>query len=378
MSLTVDAIGTEGREAERAPASRVVALDAFRGLAVLGMLLVNNAALDTATPAQMMHAAWNGGVHLADLVFPWFLLAVGVAIPYARAAQKARGAAWWRVGAKVLWRSAMLVALGWLVDSSLAHRPVFGLGVLQLIGLAYLLASLLYGLPLTGRLAAAGALLAGHWALLRFLPVPGVGAGVVLEKANAVLYLNEVYLRPLHLQGLISVAPTAALVLLGTAVGDLLRRDAISGRRKLLALVAIGLLLAALGYLWGLDLPFSKALWTSSYILLAAGLGCLTLALWYALLDLAGWRAIGYPMAVFGSNAIFAYVVPILVKVYILQSWTWSATDGSPLPLQQAYLQSLRTELGMVAGGWLYTLSYVLFWWLVLAYLHRKRIFLRV
>jgi len=190
-------------EADGATRGRLHSLDAFRGLALLGMLLVNNAALDTATPTQMTHAAWNGGLHLADLVFPWFLLAVGVAIPYARAAQKARGAAWWRLGAKVLSRSAALIALGWLVDSSLAHRPLLGLGVLQLIGLAYLFASLLYGLPLTGRLAAASALLAGHWALLHFLPVPGRGAGVVLEKANVVFYLNEVYLRPLHLQGLI-------------------------------------------------------------------------------------------------------------------------------------------------------------------------------
>jgi len=92
--------------------ARMVSLDAFRGLTVLGMLLVNNIALDTMTPTQLTHAGWKQGAHFADLVFPWFLLIVGVAIPFAAASRRERGLSPWRYDLKILSRAATLVALG--------------------------------------------------------------------------------------------------------------------------------------------------------------------------------------------------------------------------------------------------------------------------
>src|SRR5574340_20636 len=244
----------EGRnEAPRARA-RLTSLDAFRGLTILGMLIVNNIALDTATPTTLTHAPWNRGVYLADLVFPWFLLIVGVALPFSVASQRAKGVAGWRAAAKAASRTALLVLLGCLIDSSTAKRPLFGLGVLQLIGLAYLVGALLYRLPHYARIGAAAALLVGHWALLRFVPVPGVGAGVFTEQANLVKYVNDIYLRPFHLAGLLSVAPTAGLVLIGTMVGDLLRAARLTPGRKLAALQLLGVGLAVAGWLWNLDL----------------------------------------------------------------------------------------------------------------------------
>src|SRR5206468_3937629 len=90
------------------PPRRLTSLDAFRGLAILGMLLVNNAALDTATPSPLTHAPWNGGVHFADLVYPWFLLIVGVAIPFSAAASRARGIPTWKYDLKILGRAVAL------------------------------------------------------------------------------------------------------------------------------------------------------------------------------------------------------------------------------------------------------------------------------
>lgn len=360
------------------PPKRLVSLDAFRGLTILGMLLVNNIALDTATPTQLTHAAWNQGVHFADLVFPWFLLIVGVAIPYAAASFRKKGLPLWRYDLKVLGRTVTLVLLGWLIDSSLAKRPVLGLGVLQLIGLAYFVAALLGELPLLRRLILAGGLLVAHWAALRFVPIPGVGAGVFTESQNIINHLNQMYLQPIHLQGLISVVPTSALVLVGTVLGDILRRETDPPLRKVAYFLAGGLGLVGIGWLWSLDLPFNKPVWTASYILYTAGWGTLVLGLFYLLIDVNGWRTWAFPLVVFGMNAIVAYAVPILVKIHILQEWTWKMADGSSLPLDQTFMHFCFEHAGRIPGGWLYTWAYILCWWLVLFWMYRRQMFWRV
>src|SRR3569832_542495 len=96
----------QGPKDERTPKKRQQSLDALRGLTILLMLLVNNIALDTRTPAQLVHAPWNGGVHLADLVFPWFLLCMGLAVPFSEEGMLSRGTSWWPRLSRILFRSA--------------------------------------------------------------------------------------------------------------------------------------------------------------------------------------------------------------------------------------------------------------------------------
>jgi predicted acyltransferase len=366
------------RPRSRAIVGRLTSLDAFRGLTIFGMLLVNNIALDTATPKQLSHAMWNEGVHFADLVFPWFLLIMGVAIPYAAAAFKKKGLPLWRYDLKVIGRAATLVLLGCLIDSSLLRRPIFDMGVLQILGLAYLVGALLYELPLERRLILAGGFLLAHWAMIRFLPVPGVGAGVFTPEQNVIRHFDRIYLEQLHLRGIISVIPTSALVLIGTALGDVLRRDAWAPMRKVAYLLAGGVALVLAGLLWNTDLPFNKPYWTASYIVYAAGLGAMLLGMFYLLIDVNGWRAWAFPLVVFGMNAIVAYVVPILVKIDMFQQWTWKMADGSILPLDQAAMHDFFVRFGRIPGGWLYTFAYITVWWLVLLWMYRKRIFLRI
>ena len=206
------------------PPPRLMSLDAFRGLTIFGMLLVNNIALNRRTPAQLLHAPWNGGVHFADLVFPWFLLIVGVAIPYAWASHRRSGWGHGRYLLKALSRAVALVLLGCLIDSSIARTPLLDLDVLQLIGLAYFVAAVVAMLlPTVPRLLVAAAFLLAHWYVLRFVAAPGVPAGTFEPTRNVIAYVNGRYLAPWHLTGLVSVVPAAALVLIGTGFGDLLR-----------------------------------------------------------------------------------------------------------------------------------------------------------
>jgi predicted acyltransferase len=312
------------------------------------------------------------------MIFPWFLLIVGAAIPYSVAAHRARGFPRWRYGLKALTRAAVLVLLGCLINSSFARRPMFDLGILQLIGLSYLVAALLYEPSLLWRLLLAGGLLVAHWGIIRFLPIPGVGAGVFTESENAINYINRAYLHRFALSGLISVAPTTALVLIGTVVGDELRRESDSQAKRVCWLIAAGLGLLAAGLLWNLDLPFNKPLWTASYILYTAGWGCLVLGVFYLLIDVKGWRAWSFPLILLGMNAIVLFVAPILVKVHILREWNWRMPDGAILPLEQASMNFFFAHAGRIAGAWLYTFCYILLWWLAAFWMYRRKIFLRV
>ena len=357
---------------------RLMSLDAFRGLVILGMLLVNNIALDTFTPRHLAHAPWNQGVTFADMVFPWFLLIVGVAIPYSAASAKRRGLSLFKYDLKALGRAVNLLLLGCLLDSSIARSPGFSLGILQLIGISYFVAAILFELHVGWRLVLAAGLLLAYWGAIRFLAIPGVGSGLFTEEQNFIKHINQVYLEPFHLKGLLSLIPTSALVLLGTVVGEVLRNGALIPWKKAAALLAGGGLLSGIAWLWSLDLPFNKTVFTPSYILLAAGLGTIVIALFYLLIDVTGWRLWAFPLVVPGTNAILAYVLPILVKVYILQLWTWKKPDGSLVSLQQAFMDFCFQRWGRVEGGWLYTLFYIGVWWLVFLVFYRKKIFLRV
>jgi predicted acyltransferase len=342
------------------------------------MLLVNNIALDTATPSQLTHAPWNGGIRLADLVLPWFLFCVGVAIPFSAAGAKRRGVKPWQFDLRIVKRTVLLVLLGCLIDSSLIRRPIFDLGVLQTIGLAYLVAALLYDLALSRRVLVAGILLAGYWAAIRYVPVPGVGAGVFDENNNLISYLNKAHLLPLGLDGLTSVVPTSALAILGSVIGDILRDETHQFNKRLAALLTAGVGLVAGGLLWNLSLQFSKDLWTPSFILVTAGTGTIALALLYLVMDGARWRWWAYPLVVFGANAMVGYVLPILVKALILQVWQIDPGGSGVRSLQQYLVDFCVNRAGRVPGGWIYTFGYIAVWWLFLLYLYRKRIFVRV
>lgn len=352
------------------PRTRLSALDAWRGLTVLLMILVNNVALGEFTPEQLSHAHF-GGVTLADMVFPWFLFCAGAALPFSRAAMLKAGVTGEAMHRRLLTRAVLLYLMGALVTSATLHAPTLGLGVMQLIALATLGAALLGGLRQRHQAAVAAALLLGYGAFLQFGTYAG-GTGLVSETVNPVQALNATVLSPLGLRGLLSVIPTTALVLFGSlAAAPLQQKDPHAPKR----LLGLGVTLTALGCGWAaLGMPYSKTLWTPSYILLTAGLGTLgILAFWW----LADSGRVGSgpkllaPLTIPGRNALAAYVLPILIKVWILQDWKVSWT-GQSQPITDAVLGLFRAAWGPVGGGWAYTLGYVALVWLGLAWMARK------
>jgi predicted acyltransferase len=357
---------------------RLASLDAFRGLTVLMMLLVNNLALDGKSPLWLTHARWDRGLYLADIVFPWFLFILGVAVPYSAASNKRKGYSFGRFVLKILERTGMLIFLGMLIDSSVARRPVVGLGVLQIIGLAYMTAALLYALRPAWRLTIAAAFLLSHWALIKFFPIPGIGAGMLTESVNPISYLNRVYLHAYHLDGLISIIPTSALAMIGTAIGDVLASKNLGPKLKTVTLLCCGAAMAVAGLYWSVYLPINKPLWTASFMLLNAGMGTVVLGVMYLVIDVRGLRGWDFPLIVFGMNALVGYVAPILLKAYILLGWTCGLPNGGRASLQEAFIKYFKFHAGEINGGWMYTCAYILFWWLILLCMYKKRVFVKV
>jgi predicted acyltransferase len=352
---------------------RLASLDAFRGLTVFLMLLVNNIALDGGTPDHLKHAEWNQGLRLADMVFPWFLLCVGVAIPFSAKSMAKAELPDWRQDFRIITRSIALFVLGLILNAAINHAWGFSLGVLQLIALAYFVAALLYPLPRIRRLIVATLLLGFYGAAIMYLPVPGGVAGVFEADHNLIQHINATFLAPHNINGLMSVVPTAALVLLGSVVGDLFLHDH-SDRIRLGWLAGTSAIAVLVGQFWSGSLPYNKPIWTPPYILFAGGLGGLVLAALYWVQDVKGWSGWATPLQILGTNPILAYVAPILVKVLVLQE---PILPGHVVP-QVAALGFLKGHFGPTVGGWSYTICYILVWWAVLWQLHRRKIYLKV
>ncbi len=349
---------------ENAPTARLTSLDVLRGFVIASMLFVNNPGRRELTPGWLDHASWGVGITFADLVMPWFLFVIGVSLPFWVERSAGRPGFWSRVTRRAL----TLIGLGILLVSSAQHRFVIGLDVLQHLGIAGFLATVVYVQARRGRPWIILALLVSHWLLLRFVPAPGVPAGTLEPDRNIVAWINSNWLAPLHLAGLISPVATTSLVLLGSYAGEWLRAG--EARRLVLA----GAALASGGWIWHYDLFFSKALWTAPYLCFSGGLGMLLLALCHRLFDPPRWAFLASPWIVFGRNAILAYFGAIMLKHHTVEEWQLSSGSSVRDAIVDAYVAALGGPMGSVA----WTLTWLAVVWLICFPLYRRRLYWRV
>ena len=310
----------------REPAGRLLSLDVVRGITIAFMIMVNNNG-GSGSWLFMRHAAWNG-LTPTDLVFPTFVLVMGISVVFAIESRLARGATRRQLARHAVQRAVILCLLGIVVNSfpffELDHMRFYG--VLQRIAVCYLAVSLLYLWDSRAWLMAAVLVftLVGYWVLVRWVPVPGAGlpgrdVPFMDVRQNLVSWIDR-QIFPHHLyrdvpdhnvrdpEGLLSDLPAIGTALIGILSGVWLRtRRSIPVKAIGLAVAAIGSL--ALGYLWALWFPLNKNMWTSSYVLVAAGysLALMTVVFWAV--EQRGWRE-GWTWIwlVLGSNAIAAYM----------------------------------------------------------------------
>ncbi len=408
---------------------RLTSLDVFRGLVILCMLIVNNAGdhhvvgyfwkhADWDHPsfgadlkqwwADLGTAGWSSFTHfplfqhctLADYVMPMFMLIIGIAIPFSAASARRRGESAVSQILQTLRRGMTLFALGWLIGLSLQflawrfnpnpNAPLnfsLRMDVLQLLGSAYIVARLIYCLPLGPRLAVAAALFVWHRALLRFYPQGPTPAGTFTEKHNAVGYIYGTWSvfadkqifswLTFSIAGMLSVPPAAATMTLGTFIGATFRDAAITPAARIRRLVAFGLVLIAIGLLWALDLPMNKPRWSPCYLLYCSGVGSLLAAATYWLVDVKQSRWWTLPLIVLGVNAIGIYFLSIIAKIWLL-NMTKVQTAGGVRSLTEYLVTTLQSSTSPVLGSWLFTALFVGIVWLAAALAYRFRVIWKV
>ena len=268
---------------------RLVSLDAFRGLTIAAMILVNNPGDWGHVYWPLEHAPWHGWTP-TDLIFPFFLFMVGTAIPFSRRARAGEAAR----------RALVIAALGLFM----AAYPYFDLTTVRIPGVLVRIALCYLAVWATSRLggpavqaAIAAVLLTGYWYLMTRVPVPGGGPPTLDPETNLGAWLDRLLLdghlwrqsRTWDPEGVLSTMPAIATTLLGLLAGGWLRSER-SGNRKTAGLLAAGLLLVLLGLAWGTSFPINKNLWTSSYVLFTGGMAAYLFGLLYWTCDVRGRR----------------------------------------------------------------------------------------
>jgi predicted acyltransferase len=362
---------------------RLLSLDAFRGLTIAAMLLVNHqGSYDEAYPV-LQHAEWHGWTP-TDLIFPFFLFIVGVSTTFSFGRQLASGSTPGRVLGRAARRALVLILIGlviaafpwWRLDLGHLRIP----GVLQRIGLAFLAAApLALWLRMRGQMLVVASLLLGYWALLTLTPVPGVGTGVLEPGRDLGSYIDRAIFGTAHLwpgtwdpEGLLSTIPAVATVMFGALAGQWLR----SGRSDA---EIIGVLLVAgvagtvIGLVWDLTFPINKNLWTSSFTVFAAGAAALLLAACYWLADVRRWRRWATGFAVLGVNAILVYSLATLGDKVL-----WRVSRESRSMRTAVYERFFESWLGPANASLAFAAAYLFFWVVIMAVLYRKGIQVRV
>jgi predicted acyltransferase len=375
---------------------RLTALDVFRGVTIAGMLLVNNPGSWGAIYPPLRHAAWHGWTP-TDLIFPFFLFIVGITTHLSLAARRARGDDDGQLVRQVLRRGGIIILLG-LFLSGFPFIPQFGFdlstmripGVLQRIGVSYIIAALL---TLRARAQTqwiiVAALLFGYWAVMTLVPVPGTGAVGALALANPDASLAAWLDRALlgdHLwrlsktwdpEGILSTVPAIGTVMLGILAGRWIGSPRPLVHR-IAALFAIGSMGMVGGLIWNWWFPINKNLWTSSYVVFTGGMACATIATCLWLIDVQRITRWTKPFIVFGVNPIIAFVGSGMMA-RLVGSIIKVEQDGQSVSLQKAiYDSALASWLAPMNASLLYALCFVGVWFGILWVLYSKRVFLKV
>ncbi len=319
---------------------------------------------------QLSHKDWEG-VAFYDLIFPLFVFMAGISLVFSlgRLLQESG-----RSGAlvRVIRRSVLLYLIGIVYYGGISQgvEHIRLMGVLQRIALAYFFTGLLFCFfRWRGLVAACAALLLGYWALMALVPAPGIGAGHYAEGQNLANYVDAQYL-PFRKwdgdhdpEGLLSTLPAIGTCILGALAGLFITNRRYSEERKVAYLLGAGIAGVALGFLWGLEFPVIKKIWTSSYVLVAAGYSCIFLALFHYLIEVKQYQRWAMPFVWIGMNPITLYVAFAIVKFPELAE---RLVGG---PVKAALGQYGEVLVTAVALGLVFALA---------NFLYRKKVFIRI
>lgn len=365
---------------------RLVSLDVFRGITIAGMVLVNNPGTWGSIYWPLEHAEWHGWTP-TDLIFPFFLFIVGVAIPLAFGRRSEGGSSKRDLYLKVIKRTVIIFALGMF----LAGFPYFQLstiripGVLQRIAVCYLFASIIF---LTTKVRTQAVitilLLLIYWLLMTRLHAPGFATGDLSKEGSVASFVDRVIFGP-HIwkqgkvydpEGLLSTIPAVATTLFGVLTGQWLRTSK-SQYEKVTGLFVGAACCVVIGWCWHPFFPINKSLWTSSYVFFTGGLALEFLAVCYWLIDIKKYQRWAKPFVVFGVNAILLFVgTGVMARLMGLIKLPWGNTKIS---LQGWIFQKLFLSWASPINASLaYAIVFILLWLGLMWILYSRKIFIKI
>jgi predicted acyltransferase len=382
--------------------ARLMSLDVLRGLTIAGMILVTDPGTYSAVYWPLLHAQWNGATP-TDMIFPCFLFMSGVATTLSFAARIERGADRGTLARHIVVRCVVLFVIGLLVNGF----PDYDLhtvripGILQRIAICYLCGGLIYlwcrgdglfrgrGIWVIGALTVC--LLGGYWAVLKLVPVPGFGVGRLDSVGNVAAYVDRAVIGTRHMwaygttpgygvtydpEGILSTVTALAMLLIGVLAGEWMRGRRSDGQ-KALGLALAGLVLVLAGWFLQPWLPINKKILTSTFALFSSGVSLLAFCVCFVMLDMRRWRWWARPALIFGTNAIFAFVLSSVITT--LSDRIHVRAGGADLSLHAwGYQYGFASWMQPIHASLAYAITIVCLNMGIVGLLYRKGIFLRI
>ncbi|MFT4589489.1 MAG: putative acyltransferase [Candidatus Binatia bacterium] len=410
--------GAAPKDAEAQPESkRLMSVDALRGFdmfwiigagSLVGALerMTDNSVV-TFISYQLEHAEW-AGFRFYDLIFPLFLFIVGVSLVFSLSKEIQRDG---RKSAlkRLFRRAALLFVVGLFYSGGFKNEwpDIRLLGVLQRLALGYFFGGLIFCFfrP-RGRVVVAVSILVGYWALMTFVPIRDIQLDdehldlvvkqtgehdIAVHFADTTDRVRGKYEPGLNLsnhldyqylpgkrydkywdpEGLLSTLPAIVTCLLGVFAGMLLRDKSVKDMRKVKLLAIGGVACLVVGYVWGMQFPIVKKIWTSSFVLVAGGWSFLLLAVFYLVIDVWKIRRWSLPFVWIGMNSITIYLTNNIIGYPGFQRVAERFAGGNVKSFINDSMMKGLGDLVVVLVG--LGLSIVFVW-----YLHRRKIFLRL
>ncbi len=372
--------------------TRLISIDAFRGITIAAMILVNNPGSWEYVYPPLRHADWHGWTP-TDLIFPFFLFIMGFSIKLSLDKTLKNGIPRAGVIPRILRRTAMLLLLGLFLNGFPEFNPatIRIPGVLQRIGICYFLVSLFY----LSRIRMVGerlyfspksflwtglGLLVLYFCLMQFVHVPGYGAGLWDSKPgntaawiDRVLFGHHLWKNTWDPEGVLSTLPALVTTMSGLIAAWWIRLQHQNRMQKLSMLFIGGLLGVLAAGLISIWIPINKQLWTPSFVFLTSGLASVFLGICYWMTEIKKWTSWALPFLVLGSNAILVYFLSSIFGriVYMIK------INGTALG--SLYYQSCCVPVfGNMPGSLMFALTGLIVWTLIMGIFYKYRIFFRV
>lgn len=419
---------------------RLISLDVFRGLTILLMTIVNNPGSWATVYPPLLHSEWHGCTP-TDLVFPFFVFIMGVAISFAMPTKTYDSTTFNKIFTRslrmiclgiffnffgkiqlfelegiplVIGRLIITVAIGYALMGDFnaklktylavaifiiylalaysgieAYKNVRLPGVLQHIGIVYFVASLLYlkTNQKTQLLVAIGILL-GYWAMMTLIPAPGFEITNLEKGTNLAAWVDNTLLKG-HLwessitwdpEGILSTIPAIATGIIGLLIGQLLNSSLLK-IEKAKKMIIIGISLIALGQLWNIVFPINKALWTSSFVIYTAGLATLVLSILYYFIDIADYKKGTKLFLIWGVNPMIVFFLSEIIP----QAMVMISFSNPKMPTEQINLLDYLYVAGVqpffnnpMTASLVFALLYVSLWTILLAYFYKNKMYFKV